>query len=808
MTNYQDSALLYVKRGWSPVPMTTGNIAGAKGQPLTGYTGHDGAVVDATNVGGLIARVDLASSHPDVSVRAYGWVGLDVDDGYAGPDGTIKQGVAQLTVIESVVGRLPPTYYSTARGPGPSGIRIYRTPAGLLINPEGYNFDLYGTSIEVIRFEHRYAKCWPTIHPNGSPYRWYSADGFPLPPGDVPALHNVPALPPEWLEWLTTDNRGRPAHTLSERPGELRSDTDRVFRNLGEVEHFLTAHRDRCLTTPEGSGFNQALNDYGHALTSFIPEFYTEDEARDKLNEVVVHWWPSGPDAADRATIRSAIEKSRQRFYGRRPTEAERMDPFSDYHDVEAILKHQGPETPRRGGTALATKPTRTPIDVAPTEGVFLSEEFWNARPLFGHLRLTAQAALQSPEGVLTAALALTMAHAMPNVVLPACVGVEASLNLMVVMVGDPGDGKSVCRKLARNAIRFLDDVLIEEFNPSSGQGVSGQYQRLVKVKGGADYMEPTKFRAMAVVEESETISALTKVSGNTLASELRKAAMGESLGFANIGDTKTNLPEGTYRFVLLMCMQPELSGWLMDESAGGLPQRFLWTCVRDPRVVRGIAKQPGNNGTPGWPLKMPFESTPEPMGDRMRDRYVMGIPDAICEWIVEATIVRKERGRDAGTDFDGHAILLRLKVAGGLALMDQRVDINLEDWALAGELAAMSVASRAWTQANLDEMAARKNKKMATAQGHAEVTKSEIVTGAAAARERARCRANVLRYLQRVGTTGMTKTDIRRKLEFPLRGYLDGEDGVLDALLAAGLVRFEDVLRAETQIGSRWFLA
>jgi hypothetical protein len=50
----------------------------------------------------------------------------------------------------------------------------------------------------------------------------------------------------------------------------------------------------------------------------------------------------------------------------------------------------------------------------------------------------------------------------------------------------------------------------------------------------------------------------------------------------------------------------------------------------------------------------------------------------------------------------DTHAGYLRLKVAGLLALLDERVDISVEDWELAGTLTTSSKAVRAWMQGTI----------------------------------------------------------------------------------------------------------
>lgn len=437
--------------------------------------------------------------------------------------------------------------------------------------------------------------------------------------------------------------------------------------------------------------------------------------------------------------------------------------------------------------------------EVVGPPGVYLPDSFWDARPVFGVLRQAAHRALASPEGVLVAAIGLTLARVMPNVVVPACVGTEASMNLMVVTCGKSGDGKSVCRKIAKQTLIFAGAEELHEFPPSSGQGISAQYQQLRKPKGGEPYMEAIRWNALALVEESDKIAALAAQASNTLSSELRAAAMGEIIGSGNVGDTKTCMPEGTYRFVLAMCMQPELSAWLLDEKAGGLPQRFLFACVNDARVVK--ADDPGK-----WTVRLPFEATPDPVSGVPRAHTVMGISDAVCAEIYAETVARKRASvRGEGTDaYDGHGTLMRLKVAGALALLDGRLAISDEDWRLAGELAAASKATIRWMQSIQADASTKK------AEASRKVKAADAKAIVAAERETIESRVQraaadaILRKLARQGAEGETKADLRRGLTPPQRDVLGT---VLDGLLAVGKVRFEDIERNGKQVGSRWFL-
>ncbi len=579
----------------------------------------------------------------------------------------------------------------------------------------------------------------------------------------------------------------RPSPTVRED----RADEDRVFTDEAAARYIEAKALGPLRSTPEGAGFNNALNEAAFTLSAFVPEFYDEDHAVDMLIEAIGEQFPGGPNREDYATMRSGLGAAG--WYARRPTEEERADPFSAHYDGPIMPPgaRNRPREPRNSESA----PGSFQSDARPDDAAFLTEEFWATRRVFAHLRQVAHSAMESPEGVLVAALALTLAQTMPNVVLPAAVGTEASLNLMFVLIGDPGDGKSVCRKLADKALKFEGRGEVDRFGPSSGQGIAGQYQVLRKRPKEDPKMERTKFNAVALVDESDTIKALSSGTSNTLSSELRKASMGEDLGFGNVGETKTNLPEHSYRFVLFMCMQPELAGWLLDDSAGGLPQRFLWVSVRDPRIVEGV-EYPGQ-----WTVRLPFEANPAPatIPPLPRARFVMEMPEEIRAEVVAARVERKKRGRAAGKDFDGHAILTRLKVTAAFALLDGRSGMTNDDWALAGQIMRASDAARAWTEAVVEEVNARKNEQLAKARGHGRVIEETVVSATA----RERCMERTVLILKSAGAEGINRAHIQKRLSAAQRDYL-GE--VLDELLASERVKFID-LEGTGQTGSKWYL-
>lgn len=183
MTPYKTGAPLYLQAGWAgviPLPPRK------KSAPPTGYTGWNGKDPSSKmietwcneTVGDFQAASNIAIHTPD------GIVGIDVDH-YDG-----KTGGATLAQLENELGSLPPTYISTSRNDGVSGIRWYRVEPGLRW-PTGP-----GKDIEFIHKGHRYAVVWPSVHPSGSQYIWIDqhSDAESPPPND----DELAWMPDEW----------------------------------------------------------------------------------------------------------------------------------------------------------------------------------------------------------------------------------------------------------------------------------------------------------------------------------------------------------------------------------------------------------------------------------------------------------------------------------------------------------------------------------------------------------------------------------------------------------------------------------
>ena len=182
----------YHRLGWpSVLPLARGT----KSPPPAGYTGHYEAV---PSYGDMMTWADSDDYRDgNLALRMVDMGGIDVDD-YDG-----KTGGATLAEGEKRWGKLPPTYRSTSRSDGVSGIRLYRLPPGTRLR-EKITFPELGLGgVEILQHHHRYAVCWPSIHnKTGEMYRWIcELDGSII--DHPPGYADIPELPQAWVEPLS-----------------------------------------------------------------------------------------------------------------------------------------------------------------------------------------------------------------------------------------------------------------------------------------------------------------------------------------------------------------------------------------------------------------------------------------------------------------------------------------------------------------------------------------------------------------------------------------------------------------------------
>ena len=183
-TPYAEHANEYYEKGWHGVlPLPEKSKHGIP----KGFTGREGAWPSKADI---LTWTETPNSH-NIALRVPGHViGIDVD-AY-----DHKQGAATMAAAVQRLGPLPPTWVSTSRDDGTSGIAFYRVPRGLSWPGQ------VGPDVEIIQKVHRYAVVAPSVHPNGKPYFWKDPSGTPT-IHRIPAVDDLPELPDTWVTAIT-----------------------------------------------------------------------------------------------------------------------------------------------------------------------------------------------------------------------------------------------------------------------------------------------------------------------------------------------------------------------------------------------------------------------------------------------------------------------------------------------------------------------------------------------------------------------------------------------------------------------------
>jgi len=314
-----------------------------------------------------------------------------------------------------------------------------------------------------------------------------------------------------------------------------------------------------------------------------------------------------------------------------------------------------------------------------------LPEEFWNARPVFTHIRQAAHSRVCSGDVLFWAVMARTSGMLSHRIRAETGVGNRASLNIFASPVGPPGAGKSSSAGLARKVMPAPDDSFPDGMPLGTGEGVAEAFMGEVEEETGAFHERgPKKGDPVTVkvrkqvrhniyfyVDEGSVLSKLGERSASTLYETLRSAAFGEGIGQTNAtAERIRRVQEETYSMGLLIGYQPATVGHLMADAGAGTPQRFFWCWATDPSIP---------DDPPPWPGQITdHPGMLRPLGDKDIE-----FPDNIKKRL-RAEKLARGRGEIEASLHDGHASLMKIKAASMFALFDDRFAVTDEDWELA----------------------------------------------------------------------------------------------------------------------------
>lgn len=380
--------------------------------------------------------------------------------------------------------------------------------------------------------------------------------------------------------------------------------------------------------------------------------------------------------------------------------------------------------------------------------------DFWRQRTELQEVWWQSQTGDVSPWAVLGTILACVAGRVGPHVALPpkGGVGAPTSLNLLVAISGNTGEGKGTSGQVARG---FMGPPYPPWRKPGTGQGIAAMFTE--QTKEGPVQSNDT---VILNVAEIHNLGAHMSQQGATITSTLLEVYMAEELGehYAN-KELRRPVREGRYRLALVAGVQPDNASILFDHAASGLPQRFIWLPAHwDDAVLpeSGLvppAPGPELGGFRAWPAILPgtlddsLEATGWSPSDAAgglqspRDSKKKGEPEAVPAPVKDTLLVsyspavaktiqldqrrkrnlikqRNANGEHNSGDPDSHLLLTRIKVAALLAIwLDHDTHISDEMWEMAGWVMWVSNDCRIKTHGRIRQKAQEKTAARAAAQ-------------------------------------------------------------------------------------------
>lgn len=316
-----------------------------------------------------------------------------------------------------------------------------------------------------------------------------------------------------------------------------------------------------------------------------------------------------------------------------------------------------------------------------------LPDEFWKARPVFEHIRQAAHSQACSADVLWWTCVARMSGMLSHRIRAVTGIGGRASLNVFAAVVGVSGAGKSTGAALARKLMPTTHEDFLDGLPVGTGEGIAEAFMGTVEEETGEFYEkgphrgEPivkpvrkqVRHNIYFYVDEGQTIAQLATRPGSTLSETIRRAAIGEALGQTNASeDRRRYIAPESYSMGLLAGFQPATAVPLLADSATGTPQRFFWAWAQDPSIP---------DTPPEWPEPFTFEG--HLVGYRPKGEIDIGFPKRVREALWQERVARN-RGEIEVAELDGHAGLMKVKLAALFAVLDNRTDASEEDWELA----------------------------------------------------------------------------------------------------------------------------
>lgn len=412
-----------------------------------------------------------------------------------------------------------------------------------------------------------------------------------------------------------------------------------------------------------------------------------------------------------------------------------------------------------------------------------LDDEFWNARPYLQHIRQAAQARMVAPAAVLACIIARAAAFTPPSTRIPAIIGAASPLSTFVALRAKSGGGKSTATGCASDLLPGIPPGCDGPLPVGSGEGLIDAYFELVEDTDGGGKKTKVKRHVkrgvLFTLDEGQALAEMGNRKGSTILPILRTAWSGGDAGQTNASiDTRRILRAGSYALGLISLWQDHAAARLIEDVDGGTPQRFVWIDTIDASITVDV---------PEWPGPLDWQPPAAIAISGVHQPHPMEVDPAIVSEIRHAHAAM-QRGEVEVDPLDAHRRLVKLKLAGVLAVLDGRHDIGADDWALAERIMTHSDSVRAWVISE----AARRQQSLELAGTLRQVDREAIVERSAASRALSRAAKVVYRCADRHAPTPITKRQAHAAIASRDRQMVTTDEVMTEAERRDWLIRGE----------------
>lgn len=390
----------------------------------------------------------------------------------------------------------------------------------------------------------------------------------------------------------------------------------------------------------------------------------------------------TGADGWDDAANTLAWYTAHMMCHAESESEADRLQEAYLNHELVRDLDDNS-DTGKRGSSKLDYKLAILRPQYSYREELEQDKEaeFWASTPTLQRVARVAEISSANPWAVLGNALSRAAVTTSCNVRADRrFTGGKkgGNLNLFIAPCGPAGAGKGEAFKAAEAVFHWPE---VKEINIGSGEALLMNLKKTqaeYAEDGGTFYQGGTGL--LIRTGEVGELGAKGNRQGSTLWEYLKQAYSGEALRNSTIaGKSDADIEDNSYRVAVSIDVQPLKADILLEQSDGGLPQRFAWFDAKPSKVVRAADRTEE--------MLTELDDAPvfsNPFGAVVEEPVFVLFPEIAFRDYDADKEARLARDESEDND-DAHAFYTRIKVAALLAILHGKKEVSEKLWEHSG---------------------------------------------------------------------------------------------------------------------------